>query len=140
MNNDRFKFRVVIKQPDGSYKRYPVLEMVFGEPVSVIYNDGSKEFPYGRDIDIDGDNAILEQCAGKPDKHGQLIHEGDMVRVYDLSGDVFKEGVVRWRGTAFGIVNENAQKGWACPCLPVDLEDELFIGEIVGSTEEADHE
>ncbi len=104
---DRFKFRVAIKQPDGTYKRYPVEDMLFCNPISAVYRDGSKEFPYGRDVEIDGDKAILEQCTGSPDKNKELIYDGHIV-LANMPDLPKLEAVVKWKRGAWWLEYDDA--------------------------------
>lgn len=109
MNTDRFKLRVAIRQEDGSYKLFPVTCICYqpNGDITVDYKDPA--LPYGGDVKIDGENAILEQCTGLTDKNGKLIFEGDVVRYYrstamGLGGERIASVLWDERDAEFGIL------------------------------------
>lgn len=129
--NDRFMFRYYSIE-DKRYLKNSEIQAIFGlscleqkaddntpiQAVNVCLGEGGKA------------KFFSEQCTGIEDRNGDLVFEGDVLRVFDMSGDVFKEGPVVFKGTAFGIAWED---GGNCPCLPVDTEDEFFQAEIIGN-------
>lgn len=113
MNRSRFGFRVAIRQPDGSFRRFRVYTL----DMAGVICDGSGSLPPGKltayyidtwpsGVVIDGENAVLEQCTGQSDQSGRLIFENDVVEVYDLLTDCWNRSIVRWTDECGG--------GWIC--------------------------
>lgn len=83
MDMDRFKFRVAIKQQDGTYKLYRVDQVNYylhGPEVTYVVPvpEGSSD-RYIK-VPITGDSTILMQCTGYRDKNDKLIFESDIGR------------------------------------------------------------
>lgn len=125
MGNDRFKFRVAIRQEDGTYKRFEVGTIAFRADKIIVeysYIADANHGKIGR-IVIDGETAILEQCTGLRDKNNNLIYEGDVV---DFNGEysgkvLFKNGCFVW--------------DWGCNDPPIYDLDKEYI-EIIGNIHE----
>lgn len=97
LNRSAFKYRVAIRQEDGSYKRFEVSTIAFrAAKVIVEYSYHGK---FGS-VDVDGNNAILEQCTGIRDNTGVAIYEHDILR--DTRNN--REYKVDWVGCAATFV------------------------------------
>ena len=101
---DRFKFRVVYY--NDVEKKYFIFEP------DLISSDGTaKAYAYGESgADEYYDTVTLNQCIGLKDDDGKLIFEGDIIRVFHLSGtmqgNIFFD-VVKWNNLRHRFDTEN---------------------------------
>lgn len=100
MNRSSFKYRVAIRQDNGSYKRFEVTCICYqpNGDITVDYKDPA--LPYGGDAKIDSVNAILEQCTGILDNTGVRIYEHDILQ--DTRNE--RKYKVAWVGCTAGFV------------------------------------
>lgn len=108
MNMDRFKFRVAIKQEDGTCTRHECVKTIieWGIYIRCRYSTPNKTHV----IDVDGVNVILEQCTGQPDENKKLIFENDRMAftVFDCyDNETQYVGIVEWIGCEFMLVVSN---------------------------------
>ena len=87
MNNDRLKFRLAVKQ-GLEWKIYDILEIQYklDGTIWVRVIRQTETVIFTACFQVDGENAILEQCTGLRDKDCNLIYEGDVLRVEDDDG------------------------------------------------------
>lgn len=80
MNNDRFKFRVAVKQ-GLEWQIYDVLNILFKKDGSIWVQTirQTETVTFSAWFQVDGENVILEQCTGLTDKNGKLIFQGDVI-------------------------------------------------------------
>lgn len=89
--NERFKFRVAIKQADGTFNRFEVYS--FTADGTVEYLKESSFNPLGDVVMIEttiinNKTAFLEQCTGWQDTNKNWIFDGDLL--LDSTGSTYK--------------------------------------------------
>jgi hypothetical protein len=107
MNKEKIKYRVAIKQSDGSYKRCEVASMLWRCDYLIVEYSYQKDVNHGiiGKVKVDNKSVILERGVGIVDKHGNDIFEGDCVRYFNESDNTLHYGVVEWcdgKGTTSG--------------------------------------
>lgn len=103
MNNDRFLYRVAIRQEDGSFRVCDVGNLWYRADKIIVeysYIADEKNIKIGKTF-IDGVNAILLQCTGLKDKNNKLIYAGDVLRHDFYGGGYCIRSVVRYEGGFF---------------------------------------
>ena len=82
MNRPHFKYRVAIRQEDGSYKRFEVSTIAFRADKIIVEYSYVADANHGKvgSVVVDGRTAILEQCTGILDNTGADIYEHDILR------------------------------------------------------------
>ena len=101
---DRFKFRVVYY--NDVEKKYFIFE-----PDLISADGTARAYAYGESgADEYYDTVTLNQCIGLKDDDDNLIYEGDIIRVFHVSGTMQGEiffDVVKWNNLRHRFDTEN---------------------------------
>lgn len=102
INRPNFKYRVAIRQDDGSYKRFEVSTIALRADKIIVEYSYVVDTNHGKigSVVVDSRTVILEQCTGILDNTGVAIYEHDILR--DTRDE--REYKVDWVGCTAGFV------------------------------------
>ncbi|UDQ99316.1 YopX family protein [Lentisphaerota bacterium WC36G] len=137
-NLDRFKFRVAVKQDDGSYKVFEAAEISYNKQEIRVTFETKRPFSsplqhlrkYEHKI-VDGENVILLQCTGWKDDENILMYAGDILKIKYDDGFECKE-VVEVINNDLTIDCEFLNENYSTTHIDFLLDEELHV-EIIGN-------
>lgn len=127
---DRFKFRYLFDK-----KLYEVVLIDF--KFNNIYLKIDDKYP----LHTKFDDRKLVQCTGLKDKNGKLIYEGDIVKIWKFSKDLFgnDKRVIKWNGARCGFrlytIDEYKRGMELCPQSMVNVTTIEVIGNVYENSE-----
>lgn len=140
---DRFKFRVWDKENKCMYypTRYSNFTIVNGTVVKIESYPIANSAYLGKRIALEFDDTVIMQCTGSKDYNGKLMYEGDIVKIWKFSKDLYgnDKRVIKWNDTRCGFrlytIDQYKRGIELCPQSMVNVTTIEVIGNIFQNPE-----